>query len=237
MQKKIMYFFIVTFIHSFIFGAGSSPEASLEDGVKHKINIYGTLTLHTNPTRPTQVEHITFNRQIERIFMYIKPEAVNADGIANYEVKIPDATKTQKKVYELNVNPTQAYEKVDLVSKDPQGNIQIETIEISSPEPDAVWIFKSGPRKYEYIEIIVTSNISNKKRYYLVERTKEIICDEKESAGEVRSGAKIAAVKSLKIDGFKIENHNDDKKMVSKKIKNAKNNQPKNRSMKIMKAS
>ena len=242
MQKKSMYFYMALLLPTTVFGAGSAPEASLDDGVKHKVNIYGTLILHTNPTTPIPVEHITFNRQIERIFMYIKPEEKNADGGLNYEIKIPDATKTQKKIYELNVNPTQAYDKVDLVSKDPQGNIRIETVEITAPEPDAIWVYKSGARKYEYIEVVATSNMSNKKRHYLVELRKEIICDAKEAAGEIRGGAKIPAIKSLKIEGFTIENDNNNKKSLSQKnsrqkLKTAKSDIPKNRSMRIVKSS
>lgn len=235
MLKKIISFFVLILIQPLLFGAGSSPEASLADGVKHKINVHGTLTLHTNPSSAIPVEHITFNGQLERIFMYIKPEATNAEGEPNYERKAPE--KTQDTLYELKINPTQAYDKVDLVSKDPAGNIRIETIEITTPEPNALWVYKKGARKYEYVEVIVTSNISNKKRHYLVERTKEIKSDAKEAAGELSGGAKISAVKTLKIEGFKVEEPNNDKQNMTKKIKSAKLNRPKNRSMKIIKSS
>lgn len=239
MQKKYFFMLILSCTTHRIFCAGSAPEASLEDGVKHKVNVYGTLTLHTNPTMPIPVEHITINRQIEKIPMYIKPE--RGDGAeTNYVVKTPDEAKKQKKVYELNINPTQAYEKIDLVSKDSQGEIRIETVEIVAPEPDALWVYKNGARKYEYIEVVVTANLSGHKRYYLIERSKEVICDEKETAGQLRGAAKIAAVKSLKIEGFKVENGDQNcngEKTRPKRMKTAKSRSQKNHSMRIIKSS
>lgn len=227
--------------------------AETQNEIKQKISINGEISFHIDPNNKKSIKNITINGLTSKIFMYLMPAAQNEKGQKNFEIKDREGDRGMQKYYELYVNPNKAYDKVDLVSQDTAGEIKLETAEIYAPEPDTVWIFKSANRKFEYIEIVVKSNVSGTERHYLIESSKDVRGDVDEPAGELAMVAKISTIKSLKIKGYEIKksacevapknNNAKNSKKVSgiekkdspKKIKAARSDTPKNRSAKIIK--
>jgi len=153
----------------------TDQNSTVEGRGIQKVNFYGTLTTHQN--KILQIDNISVADIYKQIPVYEKPS--------------PETVKAKNS---LETNPNIIIFSLDLS----------EIGEIQIPFPDTTWTYQENGRKVEYLEIVVISNDTNKtKREYLIEKNRIFYCREKNNAGPTEIKLQPAAIKSLKILGFK----------------------------------
>ena len=195
MNKSISRYLYVCMciICAIILGNWGQSETTVDGDKKQQVNFYGSLLTH-QANAPMNVDNISIGGKYKQIPMIEKPtitkdiqgEKTETNGkIARQEVK-------------LDVDP-----KTELVTT------KIDLSEVSSlqiPNPQTIWSYQkeNGYRKIEFLEVIVFSNNQQKtKAHYLLEARTKIYCDEINDAGPIEKEVPLAAVNTLKIDGYK----------------------------------
>lgn len=182
------------------------PETSVSNTRKNKVNFFGTLTTQQGQT--ISVENISIAYLFKQIPVY--DALLKTSQRVDYVPKKVnnDQENSSLKKYVLPQDPRKGIiTKIDLAN----------CAEIRTINPEEVWVFKrkKGYHPIEYIEIEIISNDSTKTRNsYLIETSRKLICDEINEAGPIEKEVPLAAVKTLKIEGYNL--------VEAEKIKNKK---------------
>lgn len=170
---------------------GTSFGSNTSKDLKQPVNFSGKLSTHQG--QEYIVDNISINNLCKKIPVYDKPlnhlpAAFNND--------------TKQKEIKLETNPADITSTEDLD--------EISTIHVTSPE--IIWYYepKKG-RRLEFIEVIVITK-SNTKRSYLLDPKTPIYCDEIDAAGPQEKIVRLAALKTLSIEGYTYRDTSKNKK-------------------------
>jgi len=164
-----------TMINGTSFGSNTSKD------LKQPVNFSGKLSTHQG--QEYIVDNISINNLCKKIPVYDKP-------LNHPQAVLNNDTKQQE--IKLETNPA------DITSTEDLNEIK----QISVPSPEVIWYYeqKKG-RRQELIEITVTTN-SDTRRSYLLDPKTPIYCDEIDAAGPQEKTVRLAAVKTLTIEGY-----------------------------------
>ena len=178
----MIYLFIIisSLLHSTITHATSWGSNTSKD-LKQPVNFSGKLSTHQG--QEYIVDNISINNLCKKIPVYDKP-------LNHTQAVLNNDTKQQE--IKLESNPA------DITSTEDLNEIK----QISVPSPEVIWYYeqKKG-RRQELIEITVTTN-SDTRRSYLLDPKTPIYCDEIDAAGPQEKTVRLAAVKTLTIEGY-----------------------------------
>lgn len=184
------FFFCLTIIMALTLGNWGNSETSIDGDKKQQVNFYGSLLTHQTD-RSISVDNISIGGKYKQIPMIEKPTSTQ-----NPAASTP--SKTSRSEIALSVDP-----KTDLVTT------KIDLNEVSAlqvPNPHTIWTYQKENmyRKVEFLEVIVVSNNEQKtKAHYLLEARTKIYCNEVNDAGPIQKEVPLAAINTLKIDGYK----------------------------------
>src|SRR5579872_227077 len=159
---------------------GTSFGSNTSKDLKQPVNFSGKLSTHQG--QEYIVDNISINSLYKQIPMYDKP-TLQIERALN-----PD---TNQKEIKLEADPADDITKIDLS----------ELNQIQVPSPETIWYYEKKGRKQEFIEVMVITK-SDTKRSYLLDPRTPIYCDEIDAAGPQEKTVRLAAVKTLTIEGY-----------------------------------
>lgn len=159
---------------------GTSFGSNTTKDLKQPVNFSGKLTTHQG--QEYTVDNISINSLYKQIPMYDKP---------TLQIEPTVNSNTKQKEMKLQADPADDITKIDLS----------EVSKIEVPSPETTWYFEKKGRRLEFIEVVVITK-SDTKRSYLLDPKTPIYCDEIDAAGPQEKTVRLAAVKTLTIEGY-----------------------------------